>query len=203
MRHLTLEYIAKLVEEAPKLKQDRAPLPMPGKLWPTRVAWHYEVASSKRVVTNPQTGAAVVRYGGRRTLSYIGKPNRYRALQAFRLMALCSQGRLFMLSSWKAAFDRGGLLAYENSKGQKASCPAYFAYHPHSSQVEFANAFTKPVSLKYIGGMRLYSLKKKLSQEAVDAYYEWYFKMFKRKLRRPKSQPTAIVGGEVVQDTEQ
>lgn len=188
----------KLVEAQPKLEQNRVPAPFPGKRWPTHVAWHIEYA--ERRIVNPGTAKVRAEFFNTRTLQYVGKPNRYRALQAWKLLQQARQGKCFLLDNWQAEFDKAGLLAYTTFPGAIGSCTAFFAYHPHSAQVEIVQSFIKPLYLKYVGGMRLYSQKKKLAQDAVDAYYEWYHKHFKRKLRRPKAVPTAIVGGELVSE---
>jgi hypothetical protein len=201
MRHITHSYIAGLVAGGPKLLADRRPKPMPGKKWPTRVAWHIRLANS----TNAPDGHLIFR--NVRTLNYIGKPNRYRALEARNFLAQVQKGNVMVLSMWQAEFDAGGLVAYivwnmGHDKYQQ-STGAFSAYHPHSSQVEVAEAFIKPLHLKYIGGMRLYSQKAKLSAEAVEAYYEWYQKQFKRRLRRPKSVPTMVIAGQPAESMEE
>jgi hypothetical protein len=188
MRRLTLKYIEGLIGTG--LGVSRPPAPMPGKRWPTRVAWHLEVRQSpfgKGFVTT--------------TLTYIGKPNRYRALEAFKFLKQAGgehNVNTILGYCWQAEFDKNGLIAYR-AGGDAFASPAFFAYHPHNARVDIVEAFMKPVFVKYVGGMRLYSYKKRLTQEAVDAYYEWFHKTFKRKLRRPKAQPTAVIGGEIVE----
>lgn len=179
---------------------------MPGKAWPTRVAWHFEVVCRK-LAKDPATGKAIYKYSDLRTHSYVGKPSRYRALEARKFLRLVSPSRDTVLAeSWQTEFDKEGLLAYKiTSQGltqAKVVSQAFFAYHPHSTEPEVVEGFTKPLYLKYIGGMRLYSQKRKLSQEAVEAYYNWYQEQFKKKLRRPKAVSSATLAGEVLENVE-
>jgi hypothetical protein len=193
VRRLTLQYIKKLVTAAPKLMPDRRPRPMPGRKWPTHVAWHFEAYRNVKL-----NGTWVTR--DVRSLSYIGKPSRYRAQEARNFQRLCQEQGLHNITMWQAEFDRAGLVAYGFS--QNGSAPvfqasgAFAAYHPHSPQAEVVGAFVKALHLKYVGGMRLYSQKAKIKMEDLDAYYEWYHKQFRRRLRRPKPMPSAIIGGQ-------
>jgi hypothetical protein len=200
VRKLNLNYIGHLVADMPKLLPDRRPKPMPGKRWPTRVAWHIRLADYR----NTPNGA--LRFFNHRILSYVGKPNRYRALEARNFLQQIHRKNVALLAMWQAEFDKAGLVAYQthnwgHDKYQQAS-GAFAAYHPHSSSVEIVEAFIKPLYLKYVGGMRLYSQKKKLPMEALDAYYDWYHKTFKRRLRRPKALPSMVIAGQVVEPTE-
>lgn len=198
MRHFTLNYIYRLMDGT-KLAPDRRPAPMPGKNWPTRVAWSITVAQKKLVGKGENQHWAL---RNPRTLTYIGKPSRYRAMQAWNYLnsPMHSGNSLSLVDYWQAEFDKNGLVAYKRPGALSAS-GAFFAYHPHSAQVEIVDAFTKPLHIKYVGGMRLYSQKKKLAQEAIDAYYDWYHQQFKRKLRRPKSVAHATIAGEEVDVT--
>lgn len=172
---------------------------MPGKNWPTRVAWSITVAQKRLVGQNDNVHYAL---RNPHTLSYIGKPNRYRALEAWNCLTsvMRSANSLALVDWWQAEFDKNGLVAYKRPGLMQAS-GAFFAFHPHSAQVEIVEAFTKPLHIKYVGGMRLYSQKKKLAQEAVDAYYDWYYQQFKRRLRRPRSVAHATIAGEEVDVT--
>lgn len=202
MRNLTLAYIEKLLAKGLELSKDappRRPQPMPGKSWPTRVAWFIEVA---RGVQQP-TGHLLFRE--HRRLSYIGKPNRYRALEAHKFLTQIPPGH-YVMRMWQVEFDHGGLLAFRQMRiGQHENAKAldaFYAYHPHSPNPEVIGAFVRPLHLKYIGGMRLYSQKRKLASDAVEAYYEWYREHFKRRLRHPKSVPSALVAGEPMEPTQ-
>ena len=200
MRHITLDCIARQIGN--KLDTTRPPVPMPGKRWPTRVAWHFEIHHRALV----DRGTSNVRFQTLTTdtLSYIGKPARYRAIEAFNFLKRANPGQeasnptTVLGQCWVAEFDREGLIAYRDRMDLEVT-PAFLAYHPHSAKGDIINAFVKPIFVKFIGGMRLYSHKKKLTQEDVDAYYEWFHKTFKRKLRRPKAQATAVIGGEIVE----
>jgi len=170
------------------------------------VAWFFELAD-RVMKKDPDSGKVHMAHVNHRTHSYIGRPNRYRALEVrkfLRAIPLSPDKSTFLLRSWQAEFDKTGLTAYKimdlsTGHAQMAS-PSFWAYHPHSSEVEVVEAFSKPLFVKFIGGHRLYSQKKRLSQEAVDAFYEWYHTQFKRRLRRPKALPTAIVNGEAIEN---
>lgn len=203
MRRLTLDYMAKLVKAMPKLALDRRPALMPGKKWPTRVAWYIQLANRKPI-TNSSGEVVKFQIENVRHLSYIGKPSQYRALEARKFLEQTQSSASHIVEMWQAEFDKAGLVAYRLWKGKNLTgvSGAFWAYHPHSPQVDIVEAFSRPLHIKYIGGMRLYSQKKRLSQEAVDAYYEWYHQQFKRRLRRPKATASAVIGGEVVELTE-
>lgn len=198
MRHITLEFVQKKLGTEPRV--DMRPMPMPGKKWPTRVAWSIELHTR---IPEPGTESMPAHW---KTLpskfyTYVGKPNRYRALQLQKVLQGLSSNR--WITGFIAEFDKGGVVAEKiflpGEKPVRRVHSTFFAYHPHSADGDIIGGFARPVHLKYIGGMRLYSEKKKLAQEAVDAYYQWYYKQFKRKLRRPKAIPTAVVGGETVE----
>jgi hypothetical protein len=201
MRNYTLEYLKKLVQPMPKLAGDRRPRPMPGKKYPTHVGWYMHVASWQELPNGH------IKYFQPRVLRYVGKPNRYRALEARKLLQEARKPKTLLMEMWQAEFDRDGLVAYVlyrhgKQRVQQAS-GAFSAYHPHSSQPEIVEAFSKPLHLKYIGGQRLYSQKAKLSADAVEAYYEWFGKQFKKKLRRPRAIGVALVAGKPMQDEAQ
>jgi len=201
MRRLTLSYIEKLVKSGPKLGMDRRPSPMPGRKWPTRVAWSITVGDRKLVGQGtPDLRCEIQNV---RSLSYIGKPNRYRALEAFACISRAVQvnNNLQLVGCWQAEFDKAGLVAYRSGIGKNTAVAsgAFYAYHPHSPRPEIIEAFIQPLHLKYLGGMRLYSLKQKLTADAVDDYYEWFYKQFKKRLRRPRAQASATIAGEVVE----
>ena len=202
MRRLTLQYVENLVKQGPKLVMDRRPMPMPGRKWPTHVAWLIQLGD--RHVHDDGHGHLSHKSSNVRTLSYVGKPCLYRALQARKFLKQLQGPNTILLRMWQAEFDRAGLVAYKLVPSKTpVSCAAFYAYHPHSTQVDVVEAFSKPVFVKYIGGMRVYSQKKKLAQEAVDAYYEWYQQNFKRRLRRPKPVASAVIAGASVELTEQ
>ncbi len=198
MRHYTLNYIWSLLKDRPALEPNRRPLGMPGKTWPTRVAWRIKLAQ----MAHDNAGHIV--FSHFQTLEYIGKPNRLRALQARSFLQRASKAGLVIFDMFQASFDKGGLLAYITQSVHKArfnmGCGAFTAYHPHipPPQVEIIEAFVKPLHLKYIGGQRLYSQKKSLRVEELDAYYEWYLKQFRKRLRRPKPGSMQVIANEVV-----
>jgi hypothetical protein len=198
MRHLTIDNIRALVEKLPKLEPNRRPLAYPGKRWPTRVAWFIKLA------TMSHNNAGHLVFKGFQTHQYIGKPNRLRALEARKFLQRARQPGAVIYDMFQATFDRNGLLAYTCQKPNKArhsaGCGAFTAYHPHipPPHIEVVEAFIKPLYVKYIGGMRLYSQKKTLRVEELDAYYEWYQKQFNRRLRRPKPQAMSVIANEVV-----
>lgn len=175
---------------------DRRPEAFPGKKWPIRVAWYIQVAQ----LGNDDAGHVL--YRDIQSLSYIGKPNRYRALEARAFLQRAKRPRTFILNMFQALFDRAGLVAYNLQKMNKArivvASGAFTAYYPHSSQAEILETLVKPLYLKRIGGMRLFSQKKTLKVEELEAYYEWYQKQFKRRLRRPKPVALAVIAGEIV-----
>ena len=129
MRHYTLDYVRRLVGQAPQLQADRRPSPMPGKNWPTRVAWFIKLADLGH---NPRGHLMFKNY---RTHSYIGKPNRLRALEARNFLRQARQSGVVIFDMFQATFDRGGLLGYVVQKFNKAKysmgCGAFTAYHPH------------------------------------------------------------------------
>lgn len=191
--------------QGPKLEPNRRPRPMPGRFWPTHVAWSLRITEYFNGVKN---GLVVKSQPKIRTLTYIGKPALYRALQARKFLATKPHPNAtnFVLEMWQAEFDRNGLVAYKIYMGKPfpaISSGAFWAYHPHSTQVDIVEAFCRPVHIKYIGGMRVYSQKSRLTQEAVDAYYDWYKQQFGRRLKRPKAIPTAIIGGQQVEFVEE
>lgn len=201
MRHITLDYVKNLLDKPLEIKDTvRRPRPMPGKAWPTRVAWHIQVAQT---TTQPN---GVLHFHNHRSLNYIGRPNRYRALQAHKFLTHLPQG-FHVLQAWQAEFDAAGLVAFRRLRigqnEQSRALDAFYAYHPHSPHAEIIQAFLKPLYLKYIGGMRLYSQKRKLAGDAVDAYYAWYKEHFKKGLRRPKSVPSAVIAGEPMEPAQE
>lgn len=161
---------------------------MPGRRWPTRVAWYIKIAQVYYKPNQPPSVRNV------RVLSYIGKPNRYRALEARNFLTQITAPGWAIVEMWQAEFDRAGLVAYILQQvGKRAisgATGAFKAYHPLSAQVEVVEAFTRPFYLKYIGGMHFYSLKKKLPMQAVLNYYDWYEQQFKKRLRKPKPVPS-------------
>jgi hypothetical protein len=198
MRHFTLDYLKGLVNKqlmAGKMAPNRRPLQMPGKNWPTRVAWTLHAAGIRADSNSP----AGFNYHSHRRLSYVGKPSRYRALEAHKFMERAQKDGLRIVETYEMEFDRDGLLAYvykcQGHNPTADSCGAFSAYHPHSASPEVIGAFIKPLYLKYVGGQRLYSLKKRLQAEALDAYYVWYYQQFHKRLKRPKAQATAIIAG--------
>jgi hypothetical protein len=198
MRHFTIQHIRGLLEKAPKLQADRRPLAMPGKKWPTRVAWSIKLADFSH------DAHGRIEFKSFRTLEYIGKPNRLRALEARNFIRQAKKPGTLIFEMFQATFDRAGLLAYVLQKYNKQKfmhgCGAFTAYHPHipPPQVEIVEAFVKPLHVKYVGGHRLYSQKKHLKVEELDAYYEWYLKQFRRRLRRPKPVAMSVIAGELM-----
>lgn len=198
MKHLTFNEALKLYYGALDGKVDpkRKPNPFPGRGTPTRVAYSITVGYAKRPKTiqnpkwdgehGPQYILAMVPTKFHK-LQYVGKPNRYRALEALRWLS-----RKTVVRHWQIEFDRSGVVAMKQVKGTKvrdATSLAYVAYHPHSSNIDIVGSFAKPVYVKRIGRMSVYSNAKKLSIEKVEAFYDWYEKSFGRKLRKPKQKP--------------
>jgi hypothetical protein len=91
------------------------------------------------------------------------------------------------MDGWVAEFDRAGLLMYWSNNGL-AHNQAWYAYHPNGNP-DFFTTHTKPFFIKRIGGLTVYSTQKRLSQEMVDQYYAWYYKVFGKRLKRPKGEP--------------
>jgi hypothetical protein len=188
-----------------------APKPFPGKRWPTRVAWHFEIRQTDedlrdqaaRLINQRQrtTGRAVAdilhdadiqalaRRQPSRRLSYIGKPNRYRALEAQRFLQRGPGERLHR--SLEVEFDRGGVV-FSRVNGELYFEKVHMAYHPHSGSLGPIDGFARKTFAKRVGGHTVYSYKDKLAQEEIDAFYEWYEKSFKRKLKRPRGKALAM-----------
>lgn len=158
------------------------PKPFPGRTAPTRVLWHYLF----RVPLADATGLATHE---EKTLSYFGKPSRYRAIEALRSIKSDYQP----LQKVEAEFDRNGLIAYRiwtYHNGLLAFFnPVYLAYHPQGdASVNIVSSFAHPLFVKRIGGFHLYSQTKKISVERVEAFYTWWASKFSKKLRRPKAR---------------
>lgn len=203
MKHHTLQYIDELVKAAliTKTLPERRPSPMPGRNWPTRVAWVLHVAQLYAI-----PGKIGVWRKNHRVIRYIGKPSRYRALQVYKLLTEVRnrKGNDVILGFWEAEFDKAGLVAGNvfddvHQRFIPFFNQAFCAYHPHSSAPEVVGAFCKPLHVKYVGGMRLYSQKRRLTADAIDAYYNWYLKQFGRRLRRPKAVANIVLDGKVVE----
>lgn len=188
------------------------PTPFPGKRFPTRVAWEFEFRSNDEAVRDQvsrlvnrrvrDTGRAVIEVlrdpdvralaNQRRTrrLRYIGKPNRYRALQAQRFLQRRPGEQL--VSRLEVEFDAGGIL-YSNTLEQGMLYGnAHVAYHPHSKGLGPIDCFAQAVHRKRVGGLTLYSYKKVMAQDEIDSFYVWFEKTFKRKLKRPKGKAAAM-----------
>jgi hypothetical protein len=162
------------------------------------VAWSITVA---RVRVN---GRGHLLFSHHQSLNYIGKPNRLRALEARKFINKARLPGFVLYDMFQASFDKAGLLGYIIQRFNRTryvmGCGAFTAYHPHIAppHVEVVEAFVKPLHLKYIGGMRLYSQKKTLKVEELETYYEWYHKQFGRKLRRPKAGSMSVIANELV-----
>lgn len=124
-----------------------------------------------------------------RRLRYVGKPNRYRALQAQRFLHRARNEQL--VQSMEVEFDKGGLIFYRLN-GETYTANVHTAYHPHSGSLGPIDGFSRRVYSKRVGGHTLYSYKDKLSQDEVDAFYQWFEKSFKKRLRRPKGKALAM-----------
>lgn len=192
MHILTLEQLRNLVHSMPVLTARREPHPFPGKKAPTRIAWHIEADFGRspqprrdaqgRIYMTPK----IDRW---ERLKYVGKPCRYRALEALSLFRR-AQKDARAIGMWQCEFDADGLIAYEiYNSCQPIFCDAYFAYHPQGGTVNPMAAFGQKVYVKPIGKFPTYSQQKKLSQEQVDQFYTWWQAHFeKRKLRRPRQK---------------
>jgi hypothetical protein len=190
LRQLELAILA-----APQLRKDRPPKPFAKT--PTRVAWSIEANFGTQDYAIPDgRGGMQLNPGTSKIekLSYVGKPCRYRAIEAMKfIQKVSTQGRL--LSSFQCEFDRADLVAYLSSHAGFGSCDAYFAYHPQGGDANPILAFSKPVYLKVIGKFPTYSHQKRLSQEQIDQFYAWFSETFDQaKLKRPrkKSQKAAF-----------
>lgn len=129
--------------------------------------------------------------GGRRTLRYIGKPNRYRALEAQRFLQ--RQPGEVLENALEVEFDSGGII-FSRWNGDTWSAYVHTAYHPHSGGLGPIDGFSRHVYPKRVGGMTLYSYKDRLSVDELDAFYAWYEKAFKRKLQRPRGKAARMAG---------
>ena len=183
MKHFTLDGIRKLVESGPALPI-RPPQPFPGRRYPTRVAW--KITRLVLLSSDPPKVGVL-------TLSYIGKPNRFRALQALKFMRQSSPKKF----SWQAEFDRGGLIAYNEVRTQ-----AFLAYHPNAGQGSLIEIHTSELFPKRIGGLTVYSRQKRLSTEQIEHFYAWYEGTFKKKLKRPRTKAMAQSGGPLEEEAE-
>jgi hypothetical protein len=198
MKRFTIAAIKAQVEKSPKLEPCRRPLAFPGRKWPTKVAWFIQLAT----MYHDQHGRMA--FKDHKTHQYIGKPNRLRAMEARNFLRQAKQPSMCIYDMFQATFDRGGLVAYSHQKYNRGrvamGCGAFTAYHPHipPPNIEIVEAFVKPLYVKYIGGMRLYSQKKTLRVEELDAYYEWYQKQFNKRLRRPKPAAMSVIANEIV-----
>jgi hypothetical protein len=200
VRHITFNDASRLYDEAADrgISNMRIPQPFPGRTSPTRVAWRIEIGEGIKAVKlpnpnydgsegTPQLIMKVISAGRIHVHTYVGKPNRYRALEALRLLAQPG-----LMSFWAMEFDIAGVLGYygvsETKKRFAANNLAYIAYHPHSAAVAIIQSFAKPLYLKRIGGLTVYSHARKLTMERLDAYYDWYKNSFGKALKRPKQK---------------
>lgn len=124
-----------------------------------------------------------------RRLRYVGKPNRYRALEAQRFLQRRPNEQV--TQAMEVEFDKGGLLFYRLN-GEVYFAAPHMAYHPHSGSLGPIDGFSRRVYNKRVGGHRLYSYKDRLSQDEVDAFYQWWEKSFKKRLKRPKGRALAM-----------
>jgi hypothetical protein len=124
-----------------------------------------------------------------RRLRYVGKPNRYRAMEAQRFLRRGEHEQLTFLM--EAEFDREGII-YSRLGGEVYKAHAHTAYHPHSGTLGPIEGFGQKFYTKRIGGQTIYSYKNKLSQDEVELYYQWWEKAFKKRLRRPKGRASAM-----------
>lgn len=131
-----------------------------------------------------QTGKAI--QGITRRLSYVGKPNYYRALEAQRFMQ--RQPGEHLTKHFEVEFDRGGFTYSRQNSDDLFYDKPHVAYHPHSGKLGPIDAFSRRVHLKRVGGLWLYSYKDRLSQDEIDLFYLWFEKAFKKRLKRPKSR---------------
>lgn len=184
------------------------PKPFPGRQWPTRVAWSFVLQKSQEgladivadlaearqrvdprplpeIINDPAIQEVIRKHRRKRFLSYIGKPNRYRAIEAQHFLRRSPGERV--LYALEVEFDRGGII-YSRINGEIYHDKVYTAYHPHSGTLGPVDGFSRKAHIKRIGGLPLYSFKERLSQEELEMYYLWFEKSFKKKLRRPKGR---------------
>lgn len=211
MRHITWNFAKALYKEHSNttLAMKRPPQPMPGRSTPTRIAWMIAIGHGSEVTTtvNPNwspnsDSPELIKRLVPKTVSthcYVGKPTKYRALEALKLLRANKLQR-HVHKFWLIEFDAGGVLAFvqQDKTGRKLSWNsfAYTAYHPHAAGADIAQSFAKPYFLKRVGGLSVYSHARKLSVEKLDAYYEWYEKTFGKRLRRPKQKAQEISVGD-------
>jgi hypothetical protein len=204
MKHITFNDALKMYESLSRTVFDvkRAPVPFPGRTSPTRVAWYISLgyAAKLQIVNDHENAVLKEVYIPTRfkVFTYVGKPNRYRALEALKLL-----GQRRVYQAWQIEFDRGGLLAYRDflqgygrPRKRAVNGNAYTAYHPHSANADIVASFAKPFYVKRIGRFSLYSHARKLNVEKLDAFYAWYEKTFGKKLRRPKQAPMEVESAE-------
>jgi hypothetical protein len=208
LRHFTVDSMQRQLGCMPPT--GRRPRPFPGR-WPTRIAWDATIRPylHTRIIKqfHPNEPSLLVNvkktaiYGPAVRLRYCGKPNLYRAKE---LLSLLQQSQSKILDFWALEFDAGGLLGYELGGARDignmpplAYDKAYSAYHPQASTVfSILGAWSRRVYLKRIGRFPTYSLHQKLSQEKVEAFYQWFEKSFEKRLRRPKQKPMLVeIGG--------
>lgn len=204
MKNTTLKHVRKLLTGIAGEAINRRPNPFPGRRYPTRVVWSFRIAqTADRTINMRAVAERAVAQGRRiavvmgdpdfqqptnetRSLTYIGKPNRYRALEAQRFLQL--QPGEVVVEALECEFDKGGVLWA--SSGWRNH--AYTVYHPHSGVLGPISSFARQVYPKRVGGLTLYSFKDKLSQEELDMFYAWYESVFKHKLKRPRGKAGAM-----------
>jgi hypothetical protein len=194
----------------PILGLAQAPKPYPGRKYPTRVAWEITVerfvpSKDPKELTvqfyrdeegRPRTRAVPKLVVKHEVFSYIGKPNRYRSLEALKYMKNDGEGN-GVIQWWEAEFDRGGFLRFIWG-GREVLSNAFYAYHPYGTIHGIINNFTHKLYLKRIGGFSVYNYKKRFKQAEIDNYYRWYEGTFGAKLKRPRGH--ALIGGTVEGD---
>lgn len=190
MRRLTFESMERLVQEWKRVNSP--PKPFPGRRTPTRIGWRVDTRTYKlQAIKGKIQPVADKNF----TSTYFGKPCKYRALELLQKMTeINRKPRIQILRYWTAEFDKSGVIAWRqwgyDKEVSQWNGASYFAYHPQvTSFTDCGAPWLKPVFVKRIGGLSVYSHQKKLSMDQIDKFYGWYEATFKKKLRRPKSQP--------------
>lgn len=201
MKNFTLDWVRRQVTATPDNK--RLPQPFPGRRNPTRLAWGYSgvimplkeldhslsIELGRPVYKNTSTTPIPF------AIHYNGKPNAYRCREFQKFALGLGAKNLKFHENWIIEYDLGGVLAIQQFDGKQwrnQSTSAYFAYHPQDAAGDIVGAFLKPLHMKRLGRLPLYSHTKTLSLDKIDQYYSWFEQTFKKRLRRPKQAPMVI-----------
>lgn len=192
-----------------------APHPFPGKKYPTRVAWSITVNCLEPLPPQPRrpdnydpdslagreydramdlwgqlvgrmNDGAIPRKYERQVISYIGKPNRYRSIEANKIVA---SDLIQVCLRWECEFDTKGILRYSANGFPDQRSQVLYAYHPYGIIPSIIQNFTHKLYKKRLGGRYVYNYKKRFQSDQIDEYYRWYEATFGIKLKRPRQKP--------------